>query len=330
MATGVNPTTVEVAGPIMAKAVGLNWSDNRAESVLYLNRYRQLLYTLYPEYGLFDDVFHCVCLEDFTHGCVGGAVYRGFTLPEDVDGVEAVFKYGLPLTLHSRWRESHTGIGIGTGSLGKLGAVLMAEQFCTERDITTTSRLKIYTESADDNGKRVVIEGLDHTGKRTKTCFTLVGDGVSVSRTRFSRILSVTLPACRTGALRLMESGGRVLSIYTPCEVVPLYRRMKVPAGCNDSTVLVQGNKRFRDIYFDHDIVEVGNRLIIEAAGRYFKYGENTTDQKEIKRSNMDLQTLGVLLRGEVARQQGNTKQDGLPSHRPPGRRRKTLTGYAR
>ena len=329
MAIGVNPTTVEVAGPIMAKAVGLRWADNRAETVDYLNKYRQLLYTLYPQYGLFDDVFHCVCLEDFTHGCVAGADYRGFTLPEDVDGVEAVWKYGVPLTLHTRWRESHTGIGVGTGAIGRLGAVLMAEQFCTERDITTTSRLKIYTEHPDDNGKCVVIEGIASNGKKVKTRYTLVGDGMAVSRVSYSKILSVTLPSCRVGALHLMENGGRVLSIYTPCETVPLYRRMKVPAGCNDTTVLVQGNKRFRDIYFDHDIVEVGNRLIIEAAGRYFKYGENTTDQKEIKRADRDLATLDTLLRGDIARQQGNAKQDGLPFHRPT-RRRKPLTGYAR
>lgn len=329
MATGVNPTTVEMAGPVMAKALGLRWYDNRTEVVEYLNKYRQLLYTLYPEYNLFDDVFHCVCLEDFTHGCVDGAVYRGFTLPEDVDGVEAVYKYGIPLTLHSRWRESHTGIGVGVGSLGRLGAVLMAEQFCTERDITTTSRIKIYTEHADDNGKRVIVEGLDHNGRKAKTCFTLVGDGVAVSRTRYSKILSVSLPSCRTGALQIMENGGRVLSIYTPCETVPVYRRMKVPAGCQDTTVLVHGNKRFRPIYFDHDIVEVGNSLIIEAAGHYFKYGETTTDQKELKRADRDLQTLATLLRGDIARRDGSAKQDGLPFHRPT-RRRKTLTGYAR
>ena len=330
MATGVNPITVAEAGPIMAKSMGLRWTEDRAEVVEYLNKYRQLLYSLYNQFRLFDDVFHCICLEDFRESCVGdcNTTYRGFTLPSDVMGAEVVFKYGLPLTLHSRWRESHTGIGVDVNT-SRIGAVLMAEQFCTERDIRAACRLRVYAESADDEGKCVVIEGIGANGRSTKSKVTLTGDGVSVTGQIFGKVLSVALPSGRRGAVTLMDNDRRVLSVYTPSESVPLYRRMKVPASCNDSTVLLQGNKRFQNIYFDCDIVEVGNRLIIEAAGRYFKYGETTTEKKEIERANYDLARLGSLLQGDVMRQQGAAKQDGFPFSKQFRLRSKSLPGYS-
>jgi hypothetical protein len=159
---------------------------------------------------------------------------------------------------------------------------------------------------------------------------TLLGDGVAVTSQKFGKILSVALPAGRKGAVTLMDNDRRVLSIYTPSESVPTYRRMKVSESCNDSTVLLQGNKRFQDIYFECDIVEVGNRLIIEAAGRYFKYGENTTEKKEIERANYDLAKMGDLLRGDMQRQQGAAKQDGFPYANPNRLKSKSLPGYSR
>ena len=331
MAIGVNPVLVSEAGPIMAKTMGLSWKDDRAEVIEYLNKYRQLLYSMYSKFHLFDDVFHCINIERFCQPCVNdcaGGEYFGFTLPNDVSGAEVVYRYGFPLTLHSRWRESHTGIGVDT-TTGHIAAVLMAEQFPTERDITTVGRLRVGAEHVDDTGKVMYVEGLDASGGRVKVRFTLVGDGFAVSRVKFSRVLSVTLPPERKGSVTLMDAGRKVLSIYTPCESVPVYRRMKVPEGCGCQTVLVQGNKKFYRIYFDNDIVEVGNQLIIEAAGRWFKYGETTTETKELQRATFDRAEIGNLLAGDVSRQQGAAKQDGFPYSRKTSRR-KTLTGYSR
>ena len=125
----MNAITVAEAGPIMAKALGHDWAKDRREVVDYLNKYRSLLYTEYDKFKLFDDVFHCICVTDFAQGCVSecneAAEYRGFTLPNDVLGVESVWSYGVPLSVHSRWRESHTGIAVsGEGSIRTL---LMAD-----------------------------------------------------------------------------------------------------------------------------------------------------------------------------------------------------------
>lgn len=328
MATGVNPITLLDAGPIMANAMGLRWTEDRAEVVEYLNKYRQLLYTLYKKFHLFDDVFHVIRIETFIQqgSCER---YRGFTLPNDVLGVEAVFKHGAPLTLHSRWRESHTGLGIDTQT-SRIAALMMAEQFCTERDMTGDFRLKVFTEHENDNGKLMVVECLGTNGRPVKLSFRLIADGMAISRVKVRKVLSVSLPACRTGAVRLMQGDGFELSAYAPHESVPQYRRMKVPETCCDHVVLVQGNKRFQKIYFDHDIVEVGNQLIIESAGRYFKYGENTTEKKEIDRANYDLTQLATLLSGEMARHEGGANQDGFPFHRRSKVKSKTLLGYQR
>ena len=87
---------------------------------------------------------------------------------------------------------------------------------------------------------------------------------------------------------------------------------------------------KFQKIYFDHDIVEVGNDLIIEAAGRYFKYGETTTEAREIQRAALDLQNMEQLLRGEIARHRGNAMQDNSAFKAPRDTVRKALPGYSR
>lgn len=318
--TGVSPTTLAEAGPIMAEAMGFVWEKDRTEVVKFINKYRQLLYTSYNKFKLFDDVFHCICVNNF-HG------YQGFTLPNDVLGVEAVFSYGMPMKIRSRWREAHTGIGVNY--LSRVEAVTMAEMFCTERDIDKLTKLKVYCEHEEDNGKKVYIEVIDAANKQRRVCFTLMHEGFAVSPVKVRKILSVSLPNCK-GSLLLSQQDGRELSHYAPWETVPNYRRMKVSTRCSPTTVIVQGTKKFQKIYFDHDIVEVGNDLIIEAAGRYFKYGETTTEAREIQRAALDLQNMEQLLRGEIARHRGNAIQDNSAFKAPRDTVRRALPGYSR
>lgn len=319
--------TVAEAGPIMAEAMGYSWDTDRLEVVKYLNRYRLLLFTKYDKFKLFDDSFHCICITTFTSEC--GDPYQGFTLPADVLGVEAVYSYGLPLKLRSRWRESHTGIGVS--QLGRVEAVQLAESFATERDLTKISKIKLFTEHENDNGKKVYLEVIDASQRQKRIAFTLVSDGFAVSPVKVRKILSVSMPSGRSGSLKVMQEDGYELSEYTPWESVPTYRRMKVKTMSCPTTVVVQGTKKFVNIYFDHDVVEVGNALIIEAAAKFFKYGETTTDQKELKTAEYHMGKLNGYLNGEIARHRGNSIQDGSPfkgSTRMTAN--KTLPGYIR
>lgn len=309
----------------MAKALGMSWVADRFEVVEHLNKYRALLYHSYEKFKLFDDSFHCICVQNFVAEC--GEAYQGFTLPEDILGSEAVWSYGKPLTLRSRWRESHTGIGVK--GYGRVEAVQMPETFATERDLQKISKIKIYSPSADDEGKKVYIEVLDASNKIQKLMFCLVGDGFAVNKVKVRKILSVSLPAELHGHLLLAQEDGYELSEYTPWETVPTYRRIKVKSQNCPSTVIVQGTKRFTEIYFDHDIVEVGSQLIIEAAGKFFKYGDTTTDQKEIQTAEYHRNKMEGYLKGEIARTRGNAIQDGSPFKGAAKlTAKKTLPGY--
>lgn len=327
MAVGLSPIQLADAGPVMAEAMGFDWSKDRLEVLKYVNKFRELLFTSYDKLRLFDDVFHCICVSTFATEC--GDSYQGFTLPPDILGAEAVFSYGSPLSIRSRWRESHTGIGVS--QLGRVEAVLMAERFATERDLNKITKIKIFTANEKDNGKVVHIEVIDASQRQKRIAFTLVGDGFAVSPVKVRKILSVSMPSGRSGSLRLMQEDGYELSEYTPWETVPAYQRMKVKTSCCPSVVVVQGNKKFVKIYFDHDIVEVGNSLVIEEAGKFFKYGETTTDQKEITTAEYHKGKMDAYLRGEVARHRGNAIQDASPFK---GAKKltanKTLAGYIR
>jgi hypothetical protein len=327
MALGLDPVPVSVAGPVMAQALDLSWENDRLRVVDMINKYRSLLYTNYDKFKLFDNVFHCICISDFKQPCQPVCDgYQGFTLPEDVLSVEAVYDYGSPMLLRSRWRESHVGIGVA--SSGRIETVEMAETFATERDLQEISKLKIFAENDNDNGKKVVIDVVDFRDQRRRLCFTLLGDGFAVSAIKVKKIISVSLPSGREGGLLLTQANGYELSNYDPWETVPSYRRFRVNTQNCPSSVLVQGTKRFRNIYFDYDIVEVGNRLVIESAGRYFKYTEGTKDQSEIKTGEYHLAKMKAYLVGEIARHRGNNIQDGSPFKGVSITRKKTLPGY--
>jgi hypothetical protein len=325
MPTGLNPCTVAEAGPVMARAMGYSWENDRSEVVEYLNKFRLLLFTDYDKFKLFDDTFHCICVQTFTSEC--GESYQGFSLPNNILGVEAIYSYGIPLRLRSRWRESHTGQGVH--SYGRVEAVQMAEVFATERDLKTATKIKLFTEHEKDNGKKVHVEVIDVSDRQRRIAFTLMHDGWAVSPVKVKKILSVSLPSGRSGSVLLAQQDGYELSLYDPWETVPTYRRMKLRTSCCKSTVLVQGTKNPKQkVYFDHDIVEVGNELIIEEAGRFFKFGEGTTDEKEIKTAEYHLAKMKEYLKGEIARHRGNSIQDGSPFKGGRVTASKTLPGY--
>lgn len=326
MVIGLNPITVAEAGPIMAKIVDLSWADDRIRVVEYLNRFRALVYTDYDKFKLFDNAFHCICVSTFDTGCDNS--YQGFTLPNDVLGAEAVYSYGVPLTLRSRWREAHTGLGVNPQ--GRIEAVEVAELFPTERDTRGITRLKVFADNDNDAGKRVYMDIINASDKVQRICFTLIGNGFAVSKARVKRIISVTLPSVREGSVTVAQSDNYVLSIYDPWETVPVYKRYKVSGYNCPSTVLVQGTKRYRPIYFDHDIVEVGNQLIIEAAGQFFKFSNGTKDQSELKTAEYHLGKMKEYLAGEIARNRGNAIQDTSPFKGRRSMKNKTLPGYQR
>lgn len=299
----------------MGDAYGLKVSEDKPELIKLINKYRNYLYLSYSEFELFNNVFHRICITD-----------GYFTLPPDIAAVEAVWECGLPMTIHSRWRESHNGIGLHGE---KASVVEMAEQFPTERDFCGTTKLKMYAEREEDGGKCVNLEVLTADDRTETLRIKLEGDGWAVTQKDVKKIRSVSLPADRVGYVQLVTDDGFVLSEYSPYETVPSYRRFKVNR-CNKRTVVVQGVKKFLPIFWDHDIVEVGDNLVIEAAGKHFKFGENTSDGNEIAVGDRWRNEMRMMLNGLIARHRGNAVQDSNPmqSYRVP--RGSKLAGYKR
>lgn len=331
MSIGLDPTTVDRAGPIVAAAKGLRWPEDRPEVVEYINKYRNLLFNSYQDFKLFDNVVHCICISTFRERCVDGscgtpATYQGFTLPNDVAGVEAVWSYGSPLKLRSNWREAQVGIGVHGP---RVEAVEMSENFATERDLNSICALKVFAEREEDAGRKVVVEVLDADRNVVKLEFTLVADAWVTVETRVLEIRSVSLPFGRRGSVTLAQQDNYELSRYHPSEKVPSYRRFKVADSCYTSAVKVQGTRRFVPVYFDSDVVEVGDQLVMESGTRYFKYGENTTDAAELKTANYHKGEMAGYLNGLMARHRGHAVQDNTPfKGRPLPRRTKHLPGY--
>ncbi len=315
----------------MANAMNLDWENSRAEVVDYVNKYRNLLYTQYDRFKLFDNVFHCICVSTFRERCAKDChcdTYQGFSLPRDVSAVASAWNFGRPLAIRSRWREAHTGID--TARLPRVEIIEMAEQFPTERDQKCLSRLKVYADSKADCGKTVtlMVTTADWDDRRIE--FSLIGDGWAVADVHVRQIRSVALPPDLEGGITLAQEDGYELSRYHPTERVPLYRRFRIATSKCPATVLIQGTKRFLPVWFDTDIVEVGDRMVIDSAARFFRYGDSTTEAAEIRRAQYDKSEMEGYLNGLIARHRGHAVQDGSPFRGRPITRRKSLPGYRR
>ena len=97
---------------------------------------------------------------------------------------------------------------------------------------------------------------------------------------------------------------------------------------CHTGKILIHGSQKFKPVWFDSDIVEVGSRLIVESAARMFRYGENGTEADEINRSRLDEEKLKKLVKGALDRQRGQSRQDGNQFHRRRQLKSNMLPGY--
>lgn len=329
----MNSTTLQQAVVWMARAMGLNPTRDREEVVRYVNKYRNLLYNSFNEVQLFDDYEQCFALDTYHQDCHGTAcpVYTGFTATLDMAGIMGAWESLAPLTLQSKWREVHQGKEDSRGE--KLTLTPVTGSFATEHDMTTPQQVTLYASSKSDAGKLVHITALGTDGGTHELQFKLNGDGQVTVNRAICRIYSVTLPPDLCGTVDLAQADGRLLSSYPPGILVPKYKRYKVRQGysCPSDTILVQSARTYLPVYEDYDVIEVGDELVIEAAGRYFKYGENTIDPKEQAAARGYRKDMFSYISNIKGRDTGRSAQDTpTPAmKRPRSRvRRRGLPGY--
>lgn len=316
---------VAEAAPIIAPKIGLTVADNRNEVVTYLNRYRNLLYNRYERLRLFDNVWHCFRPQLFHNECCScnpcDRCYLGFTLPREMAGVVQAWSWNVPLKSYSSWREAYTGRAPTYGDYK--GVVEVRENFPTERDLQSIGSLMVFAESIQDDGKKVVVEALNTDNKIVKIEFTLSGNGAMNDTQIIKKIYSVILPCDRQGYITLSNTDGYELSRYAPNEnSVPAYKRYKLPTNCSHN-ILVQGTRQLTEVYFDTDIVEIGDRMVLEFMGTYFKYYDSS-DPREIAKAERALADAYKQLDGLVSRDDGGH----LPQPIIHNRTKRPLPGY--
>lgn len=323
--------TLLQAATWMAPKLGLKMPRDRDEVVANLNRYRELLYSEFDEFQLFDDYEQCIKLCHFHQDCDGNTCsgYYGFTLPLDMAGVMAVWQHNEPFKLRSRWREVHVGKKLK--GEGNMDIYPINGTFPTEREMTYHSKVRVWAASEQDTGKIVTIKAKMDDGSVKTLEYELAGTKHKIVNADVAAILEVVLPADQCGVIEIYQDyKDYCLSRYQPGTPVPRFRRYKVATPCPSGCVLVQGTRQFEPICEDTDLVEFGNQLSIEAAGRYFRYYESL-ESNEVSRSRIDKREMLDQIQGIIKRHRGRNKQDGAALSRPvqrPRRRRKGLPGY--
>lgn len=318
----------------MANAMRLDPVRDRVEVVSYVNKYRNLLYNSFERVQLFDDYEQCFEVTTFRLNCDGRScsTYRGFTATLDMAGIVGAWEHNAAITLRSRWREVHRGRGAPIGP--SLELIPVAGTFSTERDMTSVQKLALYAASRADCGKKVIVSarGIDGT---LHTLEFVLGDDVQVIVHRaVCSVEHVTLPVDLCGTVEIYQEDGTLLSVYPPGVRTPQYRRYRIHDSvvCPSGVILIRSARSFIPVTEDHEVIEIGDQLVIEAAGKYFKYGEHTTDPKERRAADGYLLEMYRHLDGIQSRERGRESQDTQVGFvkSPRRRRSRDLPGYRR
>jgi hypothetical protein len=328
----LNPTTLADAGMKIAPALGLTWPDDRAEIVLAVNQAREEIYNRYDQYRLFDNVERCFCLSTFTTGCFQTEccqdnTWRGITLPNDMVGISQAFVNRVPARLNSRWRE--TAVGTDPKPADEVQLVRQPGDYCTEEDFTP-GVLTFNIMDVRDVGKTVQVRGYTPNGDEITVNVELLSTGAQTEEV-FAEITSLSFSGQRYGAVALSVDGVTI-SRYAPREMIPCYTRYKLGGVCHAEQILVFGIRKYEDIYFDDDIVEIGSRLVLDGMGRWFRY-RNSRDKEELNVGAIGLREALNHVSGIIKRHNGNSLEDSNvfnSYHGRKERRVKTLPKYRR
>lgn len=315
---GVEPTTVQKAGAYVAQYLGLSWPRDREAVLAKINDFRDMLYHD-PNLRMFDNVFECIAISEYRRDCIGGdcgsrGTFQGFVLPEHLVSVAAAWAaLDSPLDIRSRWRETHHGFADQDRG-ERISLTETATQMATERPLAGIGRLKMFASRPEDQGKEVLVDAITDGGAHRRIVFKLVFDQWVESREAVVRVERVVLPPGRAGTVVLAEAGTlRVLSIYEPWEDVPLYRLFRITSQCPSGQILIQGVRRFREVTFDHDVVEIGSRTILRHAAEHLRYGVGTTEKADNAKSQGAYNLMVGAVQGLLNRSRGEAKRDPHP-----------------
>ncbi len=192
-------------------------------------------------------------------------------------------------------------------------------------------KLKVFCSNPKDDGKVLYMDVTAEGGISRRLKFELKFDTWQESQERVSAIHYLSLPEGRVGTVVLAESTGlRVLSVYEPWETVPSYRLFRLSSRCPSGVIQLQGVLRFREVEFDHEMVEIGSRTVLRHAAEHLRYGIGTTEQADNAKGRSAYGDMINALRGLMDRSRGEAKQDPNPFAGRQVAPSNILTGYQR
>ena len=314
MIKGIQPKPLIEVGKMFAHYLGKNWERDRNEIVDIINEFREYLY-IDPEMpDLFTEKYYCLSISTFHDVCTctcscEGNKYKGVVIPDDIDGILDVWVDNEPLRTHSRWWEGR--VGRITGNNITKSTIPTNQIRPTRRMMRKAGDLVIHATNAHDNGKEVVIDYIDCLCDVQKVKVTLDEKSPKIIKDVHG-IKSISSPSDLAGSWKLSESDGYELGEYTKHNSIPQYQVLKISVSdCACDKVLIQGNQKFEPVCYDHDIVEVGSRVIIKHAASMLTY-DDALDTPSLSKSELERRKMLSLVLGAFDRNKGKQEQDNI------------------
>lgn len=283
---GLQPKYLDEVIDILAEYMGKDACRDREELLLYINEFRETLYIDNKVPMLFNELWKCIQPSCYPMECYNNCdcenTFYGFVLPEDFENIEQAFVDDKPLRLHSSWWESR--VGRQSGKCITDAIIPTDKVFPTERALKTPSNLVILTDSEKDCGKSIIITIVDECLMQKKVEVKLNNEVPQMIEETHG-IVDVQIPQKLVGCVTLQQEDGYVLSQYNKYTTVPRFRLYKVTICKCKHNILIKGKKKFQDLCWDSDIVEVGSRLILKQFAKYIKYGDDSLDASEINKA---------------------------------------------
>jgi len=315
------------------KITGLTVEDDKLELIDVVNSYRNYLYNIYDKVRLFDEYVSCLPIECYKLACAGVCddKYYGFTLPHDMAGISQAWFNSSPLSVRSRWHEGKehlVSLGYADEDLQAGGSITpISGDFAIPRPMPVNAKLRIIAENRGDKSKaftilaRYIVE--DEHGNKTNEDYTFTGQlgGVVETEVAVFDITSISMPYDLCGAVRIEDEHGNLIVIVSPSDPNPRFRRYKISEKCScypsilsgngKGHVAIKGRREYKELHRDSDIVEIGDRRIIEHFGLMNRY-EFSTEASEVNIAKNSKEDLMTELKGLVARYRSGEKQDSV------------------
>lgn len=270
----MNKTNVATALGVISEPFGKSVKADRHYLLAKLNAIRGVVHSNFPR--LFEYRFSSFQVQNFPHGAVtnfGYPNYFGITLPRGFSAPVKAWQCNEPLTPRSEWRSMHSEL---MPCRSELSVELVPGKFPTERDLLVPSKLSVYSDSEQDSGKTMIVTArLGTVEKRLR--FDLSFDSLIQADFTVDQIISVSLPEL-LGSVTLF-AGDRALSKYYHGETIPAYSRIAVKTN-KPCDVFVQARQLFEPVYFDTDIVEVGDVSVLEWLAKFVRWSSSVEKQK--------------------------------------------------